>query len=105
MAVKITYFKGNKLPEKISVNIDGFIVKCHFVRRGDRLGYFTPNGEIFHIELYRRLNAVLPLFFDDDRRDMLNSFFNYRVSGGWPELTLEDQVKLFKLIDEYQEEF
>lgn len=98
MAVKITYFKG-KEPTRIVVNINDRIFHCRYSDN-----FFSPiRGR--HSEMVDLLHDELPMIFAADDNSFLQQIFGRRVYGGWPELKIKDQIKLFKLIDLIQKEF
>lgn len=109
MSVKITYFKGNKLPTKITITINDVSVKCYFKDFNgiNSNGYFIPinTRQYSYSWLVRNLENELPELFKFDKRVILRKAWGRAIIGGWPIGTLEEQVKLFKLIDEVQKEF
>lgn len=109
MSVKITYFKGNKLPDKITVTINDVSMKCYFkyFNYNSGNGYFTPinNRRFSYNWLISNLVNELPELFKLDQRNILKKAWGREIVGDWPIGTLEEQVKLFKLIDEVQKEF
>lgn len=109
MSVKITYFKGYKLPRKITITINDVSVKCYFkyLNNVNSNGYFIPinTRQYSYNWLVRNLENELPELFKFDQRVILRKAWGRGIVGGWPIGTLEEQVKLFKLIDEVQKEF
>ena len=109
MSVKITYFKGYKLPTKITITINDVSVKCYFkyFNEINGNGYFIPinTSRYSYGWLVRNLENELPELFKFDQRVILRKAWERGVVGGWPIGTLEEQVKLFKLLDEVQKEF
>lgn len=109
MSVRITYFKGNKFPKRITIIINDISVKCYFNCFTDitGYGYFMPinNRQYSYSWLVRNLEAELPELFKFNQRVILRKAWGRGIVGGWPIGTIEEQVKLFKLIDEVQKEF